>query len=192
MLNALQPPIRLATPADAPAIQAIYAPIVRETAISFEVTEPSVEEMAGRIAKTLGRFPWLVWVAPDDTNTPTVVGYAYASAHRDRAAYQWSVDLSAYVHADWRGRGIGKALYLALLPILRDLGYVNTYAGIALPNPASVALHEAIGMLPVGVYQHVGYKFGAWRDVGWWYGELQAPPDAPDAPLALSETLLLS
>lgn len=187
MSTALHPPIRLATPADAPAIQAIYAPIVRETAISFEVTEPSVEEMASRIAKTLARLPWLVWVENNDTNILTVVGYAYASAHRDRAAYQWSVDLSAYVHANWRGRGVAKALYLEMLPILRDLGYVNTYAGIALPNSASVALHEAIGMRPVGVYQHVGYKLGAWCDVGWWYGELQAPPDAPAAPRPLGE-----
>jgi len=179
--------IRLATPEDAADIQAIYAPVVRETVISFEYAEPTVAEMARRIMKVMPHLPWLVWVERDDAGVERVVGYAYAGAHSERAAYQWSVDLTAYIHAEWRGRGVGKALYAALRSILRELGYVNIYAGIALPNAASVALHESIGMQPVGVYRHVGYKFGAWHDVGWWSSALQAPPDTPAIPRSLTE-----
>lgn len=176
--------IRLATTADAAAIHAIYAPIVRSTAISFELEPPVVEEMRGRIAKTLHFWPWLVC-----ERQGAVLGYAYASRHRERAAYQWSVDVSVYVAADQRGRGIGRALYTALFAILRAQGYRNACAGIALPNAASVALHEAMGMRPVGVYRHVGYKLGAWHDVGWWQGELQPPPATaePPTPRTLAE-----
>lgn len=183
------PHIRLATPGDAADIQAIYAPVVCDTVISFEYEEPTVAEMARRIARIMPHLPWLVWVERDGegAGADRVVGYAYAGAHSERAAYQWSVDLTAYIHAEWRGRGVGKALYAALLDILRELGYVNIYAGITLPNAASVALHESIGMQPVGVYRRVGYKFGAWHDVGWWSGELQPPPDAPTAPRSLTE-----
>jgi L-amino acid N-acyltransferase YncA len=175
-----QPLIRLATPADACAVQSIYAPIVQRTPISFELEPPSVDEMRQRIAKTLAHFPWLVFAQDDE-----IAGYVYASRHRDRAAYQWSVDVSAYVQEAWRGRGVGRALYRALFALLRAQGYYNAYAGIALPNAASVALHEAMGMRPVGVYAHVGYKFGKWHDVGWWQGELQPPAAEPAAPRAI-------
>lgn len=174
--------IRLARGDDAPAIAAIYAPYVSETPISFETVPPSADEMAGRLAKTLARFPWLVAEAEG-----AVVGYAYASQHRERAAYQWAADVSVYLRKERQRRGIGRALYTALFAILRAQGYVNTYAGIALPNPASVALHEAMGMTPVGVYRHVGYKAGAWRDVGWWQGALREPPSDPSPPRALRD-----
>jgi phosphinothricin acetyltransferase len=174
--------IRLATTADAPAIQAIYSPIVRETAISFEVEPPSVEEMRHRIASILAVHPWLVC-----EEGGTLQGYAYASRHRERAAYQWSVDVSVYVHAHWRGQRVGQALYTALFAILRTLGYHNVYAGIALPNPASVALHEAMGMELVGVYRHTGYKLGRWHDVGWWQGVLQSSPPHPLPPRAIGD-----
>jgi phosphinothricin acetyltransferase len=156
--------IRVATPDDAPAITDIYAPIVAGTAISFELEPPGVEEMRKRIESTLQRLPWLV--AVDDAGA--VMGYVYASRHRERAAYQWSVDVSAYVHADARGRGVGKSLYVALFAELERLGYCQAFVGIALPNEASVALHESVGFQPLGVYRNVGFKFGAWRDVGWW------------------------
>ena len=174
--------IRLARGEDAPAIAAIYAPYVSETPISFETVPPTADEMAGRLAKTLARFPWLVAEAEG-----AVVGYAYASQHRERAAYQWAADVSVYLREERQRRGIGRALYTALFAILRAQGYVNTYAGIALPNPASVALHEAMGMTPVGVYRHVGYKAGSWRDVGWWQGALREPPSDPSPPRALRE-----
>jgi L-amino acid N-acyltransferase YncA len=170
--------IRAAISSDAEAIAAIYAPIVRDTFISFELDPPSVEEMRSRISTTTRRFPWLVCV--DDSNA--VTGYVYASAHRSRAAYQWSVDTTAYVRADRRGQGIGRALYTALFDELAALGYFQAFAGIALPNDASVALHEAVGFERIGVYRNVGYKCGAWRDVGWWQRSLR-PLETPPADL---------
>lgn len=176
--------IRLATPADAAPILAIYTPIVRETVISFELEPPTLAEMEQRISQTLLRWPWLV--AEDESG---VVGYAYASRHRTRAAYQWSVDVSAYVRPDQHRRGIGRFLYTVLLRLLPLQGYYNAYAGIALPNPASVGLHEAIGFRPVGVYHQVGYKLGAWHDVGWWQLSLQEhnQPAGPPIPLAAAQ-----
>jgi L-amino acid N-acyltransferase YncA len=173
--------LRLARPADAEAVHAIYAPIVRATPISFELEVPDVDEMRARIAKTLPLFPWLVWEAGG-----VLAGYAYASRHRDRRAYQWSVDVTCYVRQASRGRGVGTALYRKLIAILRRQGFFNAYAGITLPNPASVALHEGVGFRPVGVYRNVGYKAGAWRDVGWWACEIAPPMPDPPEPLALA------
>jgi L-amino acid N-acyltransferase YncA len=176
--------IRLATPADAAPILAIYTPIVRETVISFELDPPTLAEMEQWISQTLQYWPWLT--AEDSSG---LVGYAYASQHRTRAAYQWSVDVSAYVRPDQHRQGIGRALYSRLLRLLPLQGYYNAYAGIALPNPASVRLHEAMGFRPVGVYQQVGYKLGAWHDVGWWQLSLQQhnPPVGPPIPLAVAQ-----
>lgn len=174
--------IRLASEDDAAHIQAIYAPIVRDTIISFETVVPTVDEMRARIRSTLERQPWLVLTQGD-----ALLGYAYASQHRARIGYQWSVDVSAYVHPEARRIGVARALYTSLLNILIIQGFFNAYAGIALPNPASVGLHEALGFQPVGVYHGVGYKLGAWHDVGWWHLRLCPLMDAPAAPLLLSE-----
>ena len=174
--------IRLARDDDAPAIAAIYAPYVSDTPISFELAPPTATEMASRLSKTLARFPWLVAEAEG-----AVIGYAYASQHRERAAYQWAADVSVYVRKGQWGRGIGRALYIPLFAILRAQGYINVYAGVTLPNAASVALHEAMGMSPVGVYRHVGYKAGAWHDVGWWQGLLRDPADDPLPPRSWRE-----
>lgn len=174
--------IRFATDADASAISAIYSPVVRETAISFEVEPPSVEEIQRRISKITAVYPWLVY-----EKDGAFQGYAYASQHRERAAYQWSVDVSVYVDERWRGKRVGRALYTSLFAILRALGYVNVYAGITLPNPASVALHEAMGMEPLGVYRHTGYKLGEWHDVGWWRGLLQPLPTQPQPPQPIGD-----
>lgn len=172
--------IRLAGEQDAAQIQAIYAPVVRDTVISFEMEIPTVGEMQERITSTLVHFPWLVC-----TQQETVLGYAYASQHRSRAAYQWSVDVSVYIHAQARRMGVGHGLYESLFMILALQGFFNAYAGIALPNPGSVGLHEAVGFLPVGVYHHVGYKFGAWHDVGWWHLALRPATTPPEPPLNL-------
>jgi phosphinothricin acetyltransferase len=174
----MEPPrIRPARADDAAAIAAIYRPIVLETAISFELEPPGVEEMRQRIADTLRRLPWLVSLDA----AGEVDGYAYAGRHRERAAYQWAVDTSAYVRADARGRGVGKRLYHALFGELVALGYFQAFAGIALPNEGSVALHESVGFEPLGVYRNVGYKMGRWRDVGWWQKSLQ-PLREPSPP----------
>ena len=169
--------IRLATPADAAQLAEIYAPIVRDTAISFEVDPPDAAEMARRVAESLPAFPWLVADASGE-----VLGYVYASRHRARAAYLWSVDTTVYVHARARRRGVGRALYTTLFGILTLQRFCNAYAGISLPNPGSVGLHEAVGFQKVGVYRGVGYKLGDWRDVGWWERVIQPRPALPQAP----------
>lgn len=161
------PRVRTARPDDAGAVHAIYAPVVEHTAISFEEGAPSVDEVRARIAATLAArpiaYPYLV--AEDDAG---VLGYAYAGPHRARAAYRWSADVSVYVADRARRRGVGRALYGALLPALAAQGVHAAFAGIALPNPESVGLHESLGFSLVGVYREVGYKFGRWHDVGWW------------------------
>lgn len=172
--------IRLATGGDAGQIAEIYAPIVRDTIISFEVEPPTADEMRRRIENTLERLPWLVC-----ERRGRVAGYAYAGEHSPRAAYRWSVDVSAYVHEGERRTGVGRALYRSLFAVLTLQGFYNAYAGITLPNPASVGLHEAVGFRPVGVYRGVGYKLGAWHDVGWWELSLQERVAAPDPPIDL-------
>ena len=171
--------IRVDTLADADAIAAIYAPVVANTSISFELIPPSVDEMWERIVKTLKELPWLVC----DDEQGAVAGYVYAAKHRERPAYPWSVDVTAYLREDCRGRGGGKRLYQALFTELSARGYCQAFAGIALPNDASVALHESVGFLPLGVYRKVGFKLGAWHDVGWWQKQLLAPgtPMTPNA-----------
>jgi len=172
---------RTATVDDAAAIAAIYGPIVLSTPISFEVDPPSVEETRVRIASKLAQYPWLVSL--DEGGA--VDGYVYASRHRDRAAYQWSVDTAVYIREDRRGKGVGRRLYTALFEELTALGYCQAFAGIAVPNDASVALHEKMGFAKIGVYRDVGFKLGAWRDVGWWQKTLQTPA-SPKPPRAFS------
>lgn len=175
--------IRLATPDDATTIAAIYAPFVTESATSFEIEPPDGSEMAARIAATLPRFPWLV---ADEGSV--VVGYAYAGMHRKRAAYSWSVEVSAYVDAAARRRGVATRLYKTLLELLREQGFRIAYAGITLPNPASVGFHEAMGFTPLGVYRNVGWKFDQWHDVGWW--ELPLGDNSPPTPIRTLEELV--
>lgn len=161
--------IRVAQPEDAPAIQAIYAPVVTDTAISFEEVPPTAEEIGQRIAATLRAYPYLVAVREG-----LVVGYAYASQHRTRAAYRWAVDVTVYIAESERRTGVGRSLYEALLPILAKQGYRSAYAGISQPNPGSVGLHEQLGFQHIGTYPRVGYKLGQWHDVGYWHLELGA------------------
>lgn len=167
---------------DAEQLLEIYRPVVLETAISFEVESPSVAEMQERIAHTLERLPWLI--IEDEGR---VVAYAYATPHRERLAYQWSADVSVYVHPKARRRGLARRLYTSLLDILRFLGYYNAYAGIALPNEGSLRLHETMGFTQIAVYHKVGYKQGLWRDVSWWGLVLQPHSPSPAAPLLFSE-----
>ena len=136
--------IRLATETDAAAILEIYAPFCADTPVSFETEPPSELEIRNRINKTLDVLPWLVC---EDEHQ--LLGYAYTSRHRERAGYRWSVDVSVYVREGRRGSGIGRALYTSLFAIIRLQGFFNILAGITLPNPGSVALHEKMGLRPV-------------------------------------------
>lgn len=176
--------IRLAAARDAEQIAAIYAPNVTDKIISFELEPPSADEMRRRIEVTLQRYPWLVC-----ERQGRVLGYAYASAHGSRAAYQWSVDVSVYVHEEAQRTGVGRALYTSLIAALRLQGFYNAYAGATLPNPASVGLHESVGFRPVGVYRGVGYKMGAWHDVGWWHLSLRERRGDPAPPAELPSVL---
>jgi len=155
--------IRPAAIDDASAVAAIYAPYVRDTAISFELEPPDAEEMARRIAQISGTYPYLVCCAGDGR----VVGYAYASRHKERAAYRWDVDVSVYVDNAFCGRGIGTMLYTRLFELLERQGFRRAYAGIDIPNPASEALHIKFGFKPVGIFRSTGWKLGKWRDVLW-------------------------
>jgi len=171
--------IRHADPTrDAFACAAIYAPFVRDSAISFEEVVPDERELRERIERVSLTHPWLV--AEDECG---VTGFAYAAQHHERAAYRWSTDVAVYVDAAHHRRGIGRALYEALFRLLIRQRFHVACAGVTLPNRASVALHEALGFRPVGVYRRVGWKRGSWWDVGWWQLQLIEPgPGAPAEP----------
>lgn len=168
--------IRLAEPGDAAAMAAIYAPIVRDTAITFETTAPDTAAFERRIQATLPRFPWFVLEVAG-----VVQGYAYAGPHRTRAAYAWSVETSVYVAAPARGQGVGRRLYATLLEELTAQGFGMAHGGVTVPNPASIGLHRALGFEEVGVYRRVGFKAGRWHDV-WWGARPLERPSAPEAP----------
>ena len=174
--------MRLATEDDAPAVLGIYAPIVEETVISFEMAPPTVDEMRARIRLSLSEHAWIV-----SENEGVVDAYAYGSTLRTRAAYRWAVETAVYVAADRRGTGTGKRTYRALLALLEVQGYVSAFGGITLPNPASVRLHESLGFAWVGAFPRVGYKFGAWHDVGFWRRSLSEPAGEPAPPRRLAE-----
>ncbi len=166
--------IRDAESRDAPALLDIYRPFVTDTAVSFEMEPPTVPEFAGRIASAQSQWAWLV-----AEREGALVGYAYASAFRTRAAYRFTVETSAYVHPGHRGHGVARALYRRLFEALVEKGYCNAYAGIVLPNDDSVAFHRALGFTPVGVFHRGGFKFGRWHDISWWEIALRDhPPSA--------------
>ncbi|HFI0145924.1 TPA: N-acetyltransferase family protein [Streptococcus suis] len=154
--------IRSAQIEDAADLVTIYAPYVETTAITFETEVPTVEDFASRIKKTLEKFPYLV--AEEEG---ALVGYAYASTYYARAAYDWTVELSVYVSKEARGKGIGSLLYDALEEELTARGFKNFLACIALPNPASLALHKKRGYEQVAHFKNVGYKFDTWHDIVW-------------------------
>jgi len=168
-MTASNPVLRDARVADAAAIAAIYNHYVATTVISMESDPVGSDEMARRIAEVQGAaLPWLVLV--DDG---AVLGYAYASKWRARPGYRHAVESSVYVDAGQSGRGLGLTLYRALIARLSGRFHC-VIGGIALPNPASVGLHERLGFRQVACFTEVGHKFGAWVDVGYW--QLQLPP----------------
>jgi L-amino acid N-acyltransferase YncA len=174
--------LKLASDADGAAIAAIYAPHVLHSATSFELVPPDAAEMAGRIRALMATHPWLVATIDD-----VVVGYCYASPHRARPGYRWSAEVSVYVSPDQHRGRIGRALYTALFEILERQHYAVTYAGITLPNEASVAFHEAMGFEEIGTFRKIGYKLGRWHDVVWYSRPLLAPSADPEEPIPLQE-----
>jgi L-amino acid N-acyltransferase YncA len=168
--------IRDAVAADAERCAAIYAPYVRETAISFESEPPAAEEMARRIAEAQRAHAWLALETDGE-----VVGYAYGGPFMARAAYQWATTVSVYLEQGRRRTGGGRALYEALFERLAARGHRTALAGIALPNDASIGLHQALGFEPVGTYRRVGWKLGRWHDVAWYQRDLIEDAGPPDA-----------
>jgi L-amino acid N-acyltransferase YncA len=173
--------IRVAVPDDAASVAPIYAPYVTRTAVSFEEVPPTADAVRERIARTLERHAWIV--AETDAG---IVGYAYASEHHPRAAYRWSVDVAIYLDVSFHRRGVGRRLYTALFSLLARQRYVNALALIVLPNAPSVGLHEATGFVRAGLHRAVGYKLGAWQDIGVFMRTLREPPHWPEEPLPLA------
>ena len=173
---------RLVRPDDSTEISRIYAPFVEDTYVSFEEVAPNPTVIEEHILELSGRYPWLVAEFEE-----CVLGYAYASPHRNRACYRWSVDTSIYLDERIRGQGIGKQLYRTLLDIVERQGFYNAYGGITLPNPASLALHESRGFTRVGVYNKVGYKLGCWHSVQWLELSLRDHTTSVTEPIVLSE-----
>lgn len=155
--------IRTALVEDASLLHEIYAPIVEQTAISFELTPPSIAELAKRIKSYSSSHEWLV-----AEHAGELLGYAYATPHRPRDAYKYSVETSVYIGRESREKGIGKQLYTELFDRLKSRGFHNAYAGITLPNQASVTLHQSVGFTAIGVFREIGFKHDAWHDVSWW------------------------
>src|SRR5689334_16293181 len=156
--------VRAAGPDDAASVAQIYAPYVRETAVTFEVEPPDAATMARRISATLDMYPWLV----AETGAGEIVGYAYAGRHRERPAYRWTIDTTIYIDRARRRAGVGTRLYGALLQILRAQGFRSAFAEIVLPNAGSIGLHERLGFAKIGVHQDIGFKLGSWHDIGYW------------------------
>jgi L-amino acid N-acyltransferase YncA len=174
--------IRLVTLDDAPQILDIYAPVVRETPTSFEYVVPEIQDIEGRITKTLQQYPWMVCEIDGQ-----IAGYAYASTFRSRTAYQWTTEVTAYVHPNYHRRGLGRSLYTSLFAILREQGYFNAMSVITLPNDASVGLHETMGFEKIGVFMNMGYKLEGWHSTGWWQLELRPMPINPSPPLSITD-----
>ena len=175
----MPPLVRPAVGTDAAACAEIYRPYVLDTVITFETEPPTVQEMAARIAAAEACYEWLVCEVDGD-----VAGYAYAHQFNPRAAYQWSAETSIYMARDRLRLGGGRMLYAELLSRLAQRGFRRAFAGIAEPNQASVAFHEAFGFRSVGRYQRVGWKLGAWHDVQWW--QLDLVDDEVDPPTEIA------
>jgi L-amino acid N-acyltransferase YncA len=172
---------RVATPDDAQAVLAIYAPYCSSTHVSFETAPPSEAQMRERIERVTSHYPWLIGEIDGQ-----VGGYVYATQHRERAAYRWSVDVAVYIAESHHRRSLGRALYTSLFALLREQGLFQAYAGITLPNAASVGLHESVGFQPVAVFPKVGYKLDRWLDVGWWRLQLTPEIENPRDPRIFS------
>ena len=178
--------LRAATPDDAGAIAAIYAPHVLAGTVSFETDAPDARAMRARMAASAGLFPWIV--ATNGEPTGGVLGYAYATRFSERDAYRWVVETSIYVADVAQRQGVGRLLYEALIDTLRAQGFAQAIGRIALPNNQSIALHESVGFRRAGVFRQIGYKHGQWIDVGYWQCSLAEPKSPPAEPRRFADT----
>jgi phosphinothricin acetyltransferase len=176
------PFIRLAKETDAESILEIYGPYIQNTSFTFETEVPSLDEFKKRIQSYLENWPWLVCEI-----NKKVAGYAYASKHRERIAYQWCTECSVYVHDEFQRMGVAKALYTAIIDLVKLQGFRNLYAVINLPNEKSVLFHEQMGFQYFATYKNVGYKLGRWKNVGWWELQLNEYNPEPESPRKFSE-----
>ena len=174
--------VRLASKEDAAEILEIYAPYILNTTVSFETQLPSIEQFQQRIENCLKTYPWIVAVL-----NGRVAGYAYASKHREREAYQWTCECSVYMHNDFRGKAIAKLLYELLFQILKQQQFRNVYAGITMPNDASIRFHEKCGFEKFAYYENIGFKFSSWHSVGWWKLQINDYDQQLPPPLKLSQ-----
>lgn len=178
--------IRAATPDDAAAIAAIYAPYVLSGTVSFETDAPDARAMRNRMASSNGLYPWIV-ATNGDPDGGGVLGYAYANQFRDRPAYRYVVETSIYMSGINQGVAAGRLLYDALVDTLRAQGFTQAIGVITLPNDAAISLHESVGFRRAGVYREVGYKQGRWIDVGFWQRALNDSTVPPVEPKPFSE-----
>ncbi|MFT4758026.1 MAG: L-amino acid N-acyltransferase YncA [Vicingaceae bacterium] len=169
---------RLCTRADAVSVRDIFKYYIEETAITFEMVLPSVEEFEQRITTVMEQFPWIVV-----TKDQQLVGFAYGAKHRVRQAYQWCTELSVYVIPEFQKEGLAKHLYNGLFLLLKEQGFFNAYAGITLPNDKSLQFHKRLGFIEIAKYQNIGWKLGAWHDVIWCHKRIQQYTDNPPIPI---------
>jgi phosphinothricin acetyltransferase len=160
--------LRLITPADVQQVLDIYAPYVLHTAITFDYEVPSTDEFIHKIETITAQYPWIGYFEGDQ-----LLGYAYASRHRPKAAYEWSPESTIYVREGHHGKGIGRILYEELFRLLREQGYFNVFAGVLIPNEGSERLHKSVGFEEIGIFRKIGYKLGNWQDVKWFQLRLQ-------------------
>lgn len=173
---------RLATISDAASILDIYTPYILNTAFTFETDIPTIQNFEVRINTYQENWPWLVY-----EHEGVIAGYAYATKHRERAAYQWCVESSVYVHGKFQQKGIAKSLYNTLFEILKFQGCRNVYAGITLPNDKSISFHKKFGFTWLADYKNIGYKLNQWNTVSWWQLQLNEYADNPKAPIKFPE-----
>jgi phosphinothricin acetyltransferase len=182
VIDSMLPPsplrIELARAADIPAILALSNAAAERSHVNFATEPESLDERTRTFEATRAMYPWVV--ARDGSS---IVGFAKGAPHRTRGAYLWTAEVAVYVDPRAHRRGIGRALYARLIPTMRAQGYVTLLAGIALPNDASVKLHEAFGFVQCATFHRAGWKLGAWRDVGYWELSLRPGDDAPPAAL---------
>ena len=172
--------IRRVEEKDAREILDIYSPFISHSAVSFETTVPGLQEFTERIISYTRKYPWIV-----AEKEGKILGYAYAGKHREREAYQWSVESSVYVHPGFYGQGIGHQLYSTLFTLLKQMGFVNVYAGVTLPNEKSIRLHRKMGFQDIGIYRKIGYKQGSWHDVLWMALTIHEQGANPAPPLGM-------